>query len=143
MPRIEFHFNAPALVPYGCRLLRKITAQGFRVQVVGEPVTLALLDEALWTFSPVDFIAHAPVGQSGAEFDRARVWLLPEPKPATDATVLVNLGPQVPEGIEGFERVIEVVTVDELHRAQGRQRWKQYTDGGHTLVRHDLGKLTV
>ena len=46
--RIEFHFNAPALVPYACRLLRKVQGRGLRAQVVGHATTLAQLDQALW-----------------------------------------------------------------------------------------------
>jgi len=52
--------------------------------------------------------------------------------------VLINLGEVVPEGFEGFERIIDVVTLDDLHRAQGRERWREYTRLGHALVRHDL-----
>ena len=59
MPRIEFHFNAPALLPYTCRLLRKVLGQGLRAQVVGLPSMLGQLDQMLWTFSAPDFLPHA------------------------------------------------------------------------------------
>ena len=46
----------------------------------------------------------------------------------------------MPPGFEGFERIIDVVSVDELHRAQGRERWREYSRLGHELVRHDLAQ---
>lgn len=140
MPRIEFHFNAPALVPYTCRLLRKVNNQGLRAQVVGLPSTLGLLDQMLWTFSPLDFLPHCNANADVATREASRLLLTEHAEPAWPAQVLVNLGEQVPQGFETFERVIEVVSVDDLHRAQARERWRDYTARGHTLIRHDLAK---
>jgi DNA polymerase-3 subunit chi len=139
-PRIEFHFNAPALVPYACRLLRKISSHGHRAQVLGLPSTLGQLDQMLWTFSPLDFLPHCTAQAGLAERQASQLLLTEQPDPDWPATVLVNLGEGVPAGFEGFERVIEVVSVDDLHRAQARERWRDYTARGHTLVRHDLAK---
>jgi DNA polymerase-3 subunit chi len=52
--------------------------------------------------------------------------------------VLVNLGGTVAAGFEKFERVIEVVSVDERDRDLARLRWKYYTEQGYTIKRHDL-----
>jgi DNA polymerase-3 subunit chi len=52
--------------------------------------------------------------------------------------VLVNLGEHVPAGFDRFERLIEVVTLDDADRQQARGRWKHYTDLGYAIVRHDL-----
>jgi DNA polymerase-3 subunit chi len=41
-------------------------------------------------------------------------------------------------GFEQFVRVIEVVTLDDADRQHARSRWKQYTDQGFDIVRHDL-----
>lgn len=138
MARIEFHFNAPALLPYTCRLLRKVHGRGLRAQVVGEPVMLAQLDQMLWTFSTLDFIAHCPE-QAPADVRRwSRVLLCEQPRTDWDRQVLINLAEKALTGFEEFERVIEVVSMDELHRAQARERWRHYSRAGHELVRHDL-----
>lgn len=143
MARIEFHFNAPALVHYGCRLLRKVHARGLRTQVVGHSTTLAQLDQALWTFSVLDFLPHcrsdAPLTLRAA----SRVLLSEQPVPDWERQVLINLGESVPQGFEGFERIIEVVSIDELNRAQGRERWREYSRLGHELVRHDLAQTSA
>ena len=140
MARIEFHFNAPALVPYACRLLRKVHARGLSAQVVGNGTTLAQLDQALWTFSQLDFLPHCAADAPAAVRQMSRVLLSQQPCEDWPRQILVNLGEAVPQGFEAFERVIDVVSVDELHRAQGRERWRQYSKAGHELVRHDLAQ---
>jgi DNA polymerase-3 subunit chi len=57
--------------------------------------------------------------------------------------VLVNLGDEVPAGYEGFERLIEIVAVDDHGRMTARQRWKHYTAKGYELLQHDLSKLAT
>lgn len=140
MARIEFHFNAPALVSYTCRLLRKVQGRGLRAQVVGHASTLAQLDHALWTFAPLDFLTHCQAQAPAPMLASSSVLLTEIPVADWHRQVLINLGENVPEGLEGFERIIDVVTVDDLLRAQGRQRWRQYASLGHELLRHDLLK---
>ncbi len=140
MTQIEFHFNAPDKLVYTCRLLRKCMASGARAGVVAAQPLLGHLDQKLWTFSEMDFIAHALLA-GDAPPDAACPVLLAERVDLLGAVdVLVNLGGEVPEGFESVARLIEIVTADELDRAQARQRWKQYTQQGYTLIRHDLGK---
>lgn len=138
MARIEFHFNAPALVPYACRLLRKVHARGLRAQVLGSDHTLALLDQALWTFSVLDFVPHCHAQSDAIALQASTVLLTPSPVPQWHQQVLVNLAEDVPDHLQGFERIIDVVTLDDLHRAQGRARWREYARQGHELIRHDL-----
>jgi DNA polymerase-3 subunit chi len=52
--------------------------------------------------------------------------------------VLVNLGSTVAPGFERFERVIEVVGLDDADRNQARSRWRHYADRGYAMTRHDL-----
>jgi DNA polymerase-3 subunit chi len=140
MAKIEFHFNAPALVAYTCRLLRKVNARGLRAQVVGHSSTLAQLDQALWTFSQLDFLTHCVPNAPAPMRKTSAVLLAPQPDLQWHRQILINLGDAVPAGFEDFERIIDVVSVDDLHRAQGRERWRQYSRLGHELVRHDLSQ---
>jgi DNA polymerase-3 subunit chi len=140
MTEVSFHFNAPDKVGHACRLLRKATGAGARVVVTGEPQTLRALDGELWTFSPHDFIAHCDQATASAAMLAASpVVLAASARGAPHQQVLVNLGEQVPDGFETFERLIEVVTQDEADRQQARRRWKHYADRGYSIERHDLG----
>ena len=140
MTEVAFHFNAPDKVAYACRLLRKAVGTGARVVVTAEDEVLARLDVGLWTFAPLEFIAHCRLPGSPPAVAQASPVVLAQN--ATDGPhhqVLVNLGPAVPGGFERFERLIEVVTTDESDRQQARARWKHYADRGYGIVRHDLG----
>lgn len=140
MTRIEFHFNAPDRLTYTCRLLRKVHASQLRAGVVGTQTFLAHLDQALWTFSALDFIPHALVQAGQPAVPGCAVVLADSVAALGPVDVLVNLGEQVPEGFESVARLIEIVTSDDLDRAHARSRWKQYTQRGYDLVRHDLAK---
>lgn len=139
MTEVAFHFNAPDRLGYACRLLRKATATGARVVVTGESRVLRELDQALWTFAPLEFLPHC-YGSSGGPgvAEKSPVVLADAPDSAPHQQVLVNLGGPVPQGFERFERLIEVVTGEDEDRQQARQRWKHYADRGYAITRHDL-----
>ena len=139
MTEVAFHFNAPAKLAYACRLVRKAAGTGARVVVTGEPELLRELDVALWTFSPLEFVAHCHAESADAQVLAASpVVLSAEARSAPHQQVLVNLGAPVPEGFERFERLIEVVSTDEADRQDARRRWKHYADRGYAVQRHDL-----
>ncbi|MDB5848610.1 MAG: polymerase subunit chi [Rhodoferax sp.] len=138
MTEIAFHFNAPDKLTYACRLLRKAAGTGARVAVTGDADLLQKLDTALWTFSPLDFVAHATDKQGAALLEASPVVLLGSALDAPHQQVLLNLGDDVPEGFERFERLIEVVALDEADRQRARDRWKHYAARGYAIERKDL-----
>jgi DNA polymerase III subunit chi len=139
MTDVEFHFNAPDKLGYACRLLRKAAARGARVTVTGETLLLAELDAALWTFSPLDFVPHCQVqGAPPAVLDASPIVLCDSARASPHHEVLLNLGGDVPEGFERFERLIEVVSQEDADRTQARARWKHYASRGYGLKREDL-----
>jgi DNA polymerase III subunit chi len=138
MTEVAFHFNAPNKLAYACRLLRKAVGNGSRVVVTAEPNDLKLLDGLLWTFSQLDFLPHALQSADAAVVAASPIILSESVADAPHQQVLLNLGPEVPDGFERFERLIEVVTHDEADRQLARGRWKQYADRGFAITRHDL-----
>ena len=141
MTDIAFHFNAPDKLDYACRLLRKALASGARVVVTGEGATLQALDTLLWTFSALEFLPHCRAGSPAEQLAVSPVVLAAQVEggPALPHhQVLLNLGSRIAAGFERFERVIEVVTLDDQDRQDARLRWKQYTDSGYSITRHDL-----
>ncbi|TFZ08274.1 DNA polymerase III subunit chi [Ramlibacter humi] len=141
MTEVAFHFNAPDKLGYACRLLRKAYGTGAQVVVTGEPEVLRELDVNLWTFGSLEFVPHC-LGTERDERVQARtpIVLSGLPRSSPHQQVLVNLGHEVPEGFERFERLIEVVTNDGADRQQARARWKHYADRGYAIVRHDLAE---
>jgi len=142
MTEIAFHFNVPQALPYVCRLLRKAVNAGSRVLVTGPSVLLDTLDRELWTFAPLEFVAHctvnAPEGMLAAS-PVVLTTLMEAPEILNlHRQVLLNLGDLVPEGFERFARLIEVVSCDEVDIVAARQRWRHYTKAGFSMTRHDL-----
>lgn len=139
MTEVAFHFNAPDKLAYVCRLLRKAAAGGARVVVTAAPALLARLDQALWAMTPHDFVAHCVVDSDAVVLRASPVVLAPAVVPELPHTeVLVNLGTAVPEGFGRFDRLIEVVGLDEDDRLGARRRWRHYADRGYAITRHDL-----
>lgn len=138
MTEVAFHFNAPDRVAYVCRLLRKAVSSGAQVVVTGSPDTLQALDSALWTFSPVDFVPHCYLESEARVVAASPVILAAVIRSTPHQQVLLNLGHLVPDSFERFERVIEVVGLDDEERPLARSRWKQYAQHGYPITRHDL-----
>lgn len=139
MTEVAFHFNVPDKLGYACRLLRKATGAGSRVVVTGAPDLLRDLDTELWTFSALEFIPHCHAASAeAAVLEASPVVLAESPRGTPHQEVLVNIGGQVPEGFERFERLIELVSRDDADRQQARQRWKHYADRGYAIAKHDL-----
>ena len=138
MTGVEFHFNAGDKLGYACRLLRKASRTGKRVAVTAEPALLRELDTVLWTFEPLEFVAHCMSGAPAMVLDATPIVLCDAARAAPHHDVLVNLGARVPEGFERFERLIEVVAKGDDDRASGRERWNHYKSRGYELKRIDL-----
>ncbi|MEY4265718.1 MAG: hypothetical protein RIS90_253 [Pseudomonadota bacterium] len=138
MTEIAFHFNAPDRLAYTCRLLRKAVAAGARLVVTGPAEALDRLDTELWTLSATDFVPHCRAQAEPALLAASPVVLASDPESAPHQQVLLNLGTGVPPGFERFERVIEVVGLDDTDRQQARTRWRHYADRGYAMTRHDL-----
>lgn len=139
MTEIAFHFGANDKLAYTCRLLRKATSTGARLLVRGPADRMAALDIALWNVGAVDFVTHCDASAAQHIQQRSAVMLQDEAAPLRpEWPILVNLSDDVPQGFERFQRVIEVVSTEDADRNLARQRWKQYTERGYAITRHDL-----
>jgi DNA polymerase-3 subunit chi len=142
MTEVEFHYNVSDKLAYSCRLLRKARAGGARLLVTGEAVMLAQLDQMLWTFSSTEFLPHCRSDAASATLALTPIVLANSAlDPVLEGQaygVLVNLGQDVPQGFERFERFIEVVSSAPDDRQAGRDRWNHYKERGYSLKRHDL-----
>jgi DNA polymerase-3 subunit chi len=136
---VAFHFGAPDRLAYTCRLLRKATATGARLQVRAQTDDRVILDTAMWNLGPTDFISHCDAAAPDSVRSRSAVLLIDIDSPVqSDFPILVNLAEDVPSGFEQLQRVIEIVSTDEQDRNLARLRWRHYTDRGYTITRHDL-----
>lgn len=138
MTRIDFHFNAPDKLAYTCRLARKAYLAGSQVVIHGEAGLIHALDEALWTFAPLDFVPHCYATDALASATPVLLTASATETPHHD--VLVNLGPVRYDLFSRFERLIEVVDTTAEDREAGRGRWRFYQERGYPLTSFDLAK---
>lgn len=143
MTDIVFHFNAAERLTYACRLLRKAVLTSTPVVVTGASDQLRELDTALWIFSPTDFVPHCDSDAGLSLVKRSPVILTTALKERPMANTLLNLDASIPEGFEQFDRVIEIVSLDETDKKCARMRWKRYADLGLNLIRHDAGRVSA
>ena len=139
MTDIAFHFGAPDKWAYACRLLRKASGRGARVQVLVPEPMVAKLDADLWAVAATEFVTHCTSAADNSVKSRSAVLLVSDMEDSiAPRQVLVNLGNVVPSQFDTFQRVIEVVSFDETDRLGARARWKRYTELGYPITRHDL-----
>jgi DNA polymerase-3 subunit chi len=140
--RVDFHINVEHRLHYACRVVRKARAAGKTVLAYTRDADrLARLDAALWTFSALDFVPHVYADTPLAARTPVLLTLQPATPPGTRDVLLYlddELVPDFAAWFENFERVIEVVSVDEADRAQARARWRAYCDHGVTPEKHDM-----
>ena len=136
-PEVTVHFNVSEPLHYLCRLLRKAAQSRLRTLVCVPPELLVPLDQALWTFSAEEFIAHARWSDPDPLRTHSSMLLADAAVEWPEAEVLVNAHPDLPAGLTGLRKLIDIVATDEVSRAAGRRRWKAYAELGWTLRRHD------
>lgn len=141
--KVEFHSGVADKLGSACRFLRKAQEAGAAVVVCGDRTELDRLDVALWTFDPLAFVAHVRIrGNEAAPSNMpadlpAQAWLADSARSVASRDVLVNLGPAMADGWEGFARVIEIVSAEPADADAGRVRWRQYSSHpGLDLVHH-------
>lgn len=140
MTRIDFHTNIPDKLAYACRLARKAYAAKAKIVLLAEDAAqAAALNEALWTLSNIDFLPHVmaddPLApQTPIIITDSEEAVLPH------HDMLVNLTRRTPSTFAEFARVFEIISVDELDAAAGRQRYVAYKKQSYPLTHFVAGQ---
>lgn len=137
MTQIDFYTNSDDKIATACRIVMKGYAAGRKIIAVCSDADMAQrLDRMLWTTPATGFIPHCSsrdplaavtpivIDTTGAD-------------PVHDE-VLVNLCDEWPPLFGRFERLIEIVTLDDEDRQRARTRYKFYRDRGYDIRTHDL-----
>lgn len=140
MTRIDFHTNIPDKLAYACRLTRKAFAAGGKLVLLTEDAAQAQqLDAALWSVSDTDFLPHVLAGDPLA----AHTPIIVTHDDAGEfphADMLVNLTRRTPERFARFQRVFEIISLDEHDAAEGRKRYVAYKKQAFPLTHFVAGK---
>jgi DNA polymerase-3 subunit chi len=137
MTRIDFHSNISDLIAYTCRLTRKARAADCTVVLLAKDQTqLAELDDALWTFSELDFLPHV----TSADKLASRTPIILTDNESVDLPhhqILINLSGNQPSHFARFERLFEVISSKDADKLAARERYVFYKQRGYPLTHFD------
>jgi DNA polymerase III subunit chi len=143
LSRVDFYVlsdEAPdAIWRCACRLVEKAFDLDHCVYVhVSSAEEARRVDELLWTFSDRSFIPHQVWQDDASPHGVVKVLIGERPAPPTHREVLVNLSGKLPEKIEGFGRIAELVDTDAERKRLSRERYKVYRERGYALETHHV-----
>lgn len=137
MTNIDFYFNAAERLQVACRLAAKAMAEGQRMLVYAPDADVAArIDRLMWSWPATGFVPHCPVDDPLAP-DTPVLIARGEDTPA-QCTLLLNLSDECPPHFASFERLFELIGLDEVEREAGRSRYKLYRSRGYPIANHDL-----
>lgn len=136
--------DAEAVLNFVCRLTQTVLNKSEHSLVIVDDQTdrLQALDEQLWSFDATSFIPHTVItdDQVTAEKLSAPVTLLSSFPTNFDGVVL-NLAPTALALSKNGtlpERVLEIITPDEVSKQQGRDKYRAYRDLGFELIYYPI-----
>lgn len=126
MTRVDFHTNVPDKLAYACRLARKAYMAGNKIVLLaGNSAQLDAMNAAMWNLSPTDFVPHVLAGDPLAA-QTPIVLTDSEDVELPHHDILVNVSQLIPGHYADFQRVFEIVSMDEQDAQAGRQRFLHY-----------------
>lgn len=133
MTKIDFHTNLPDKFLYTCRLVRKARMEKSQIVILVENHTDVIkLDQMLWTFSEYDFLPHVMAKDPLAsqtpiilDHDEKGEW-------EKHYQILINLSSRISKNFGLFERIFEIVSLDNVDKNSGRTRYRFYCQKGYS-----------
>ena len=137
MTSIDFYTHVVDRLEVAARLVAKAFQQHGSVRVLTpDPAATEALDRALWLRPPTAFLPHCRVDSALAP--ETPIWVDHVVDHSGPAAVLINLHPAPPPFFSRFERLAEIVGLDDADVAAGRERYRYYRERGYELRTHNL-----
>jgi DNA polymerase-3 subunit chi len=139
MTEIDFYFHVEDKMRTACALSAKAYARGLRVMAYcPDHEAGQKFSRMLWAAPALSFIPHCMVDDRLAPVtpiivDHQGANLIHD-------QVLLNLREEQPPFFSRFQRLIEIVSLDEEDRKLARDRFKFYRDRGYEIRCHDLSR---
>lgn len=139
-PRIDFYKlssqNRTSVNRFCCQLAHKVFKMGNPVFVrTKDPAESRLMDDLMWTYSDNSFLPHAILDDSA---DHDAPVIIGHKAMQSSAFLLINLSDEVPEQIENFERVAEIINEAPRTLQLGRKRFSAYKQADYPLHYHEI-----
>ena len=135
MTRIDFYQTSGDEHAFACRLIDLVYRKGHRIYVhTATEEQAKILNEQLWTFKEDSYVPHSL--HSEAIDVPIKIGFDHEPEEHQD--VLINLSGQIPHFFSRFDRVAEIVPVDQNSRKSARENYAYYKERGYVLNYHEI-----
>jgi DNA polymerase III subunit chi len=139
MTQIDFYTQVEDKLKTACRLAGKAFGLGMRVLVLcPDHDTAQRVDRLMWTTPPIGFVPHCAPSDPLAAV--TPVIVAAEGAEPPHDEVLVNLGGERPVFFSRFQRLVEIVSIEDGDRANARARFRFYRDRGYEIRTHDLSR---
>lgn len=139
MTRIDFYHSAGDKLQVACRLSAKAAQQKLKVLIYAPDEVLAQkIDKLLWTLQPTGFLPHCMARSALAA--ETPVLITGDATDTPHDEVLLNLHHEWPPAFSRFQRLVEIVGLEDEDRQAARARFKFYRDRGYEIQNHDLSK---
>jgi DNA polymerase-3 subunit chi len=130
--RIDFYHYAEDKLHFACRLAAKAFERDSKVVAYSsDPQVLSAFDRLLWTFQSVKFVPHCRAGEALAAETPVILASADDALPHHD--VLLNLDDEWPPFFASFERLLEIVTVEDEDKQRARGRYAFYKKRGYEI----------
>jgi DNA polymerase-3 subunit chi len=139
MTSIDFYTHVTDRLDVAAKLIVKAVAQHGCVRVLTHDASMTdALDRRLWVDSPTGFLPHCRIDSRLA--DQTPVWIDHALEHRGRAAVLINLNAAPPPFFSRFERLAEIIGIDDADAAAGRDRFRFYRERGYELRTHNLSE---
>ena len=137
MTDILFYTFADNPLDVARRVAAKAHSQGRQVMIYAPDATAAeAIYRLLWTTPALSFVPHCR--DSDALAGETPVLIGTDADALGSADVMINLHTEQPPAFARFERLVEIVGLDEAAVERGRERYRFYKTRGYALQTHDL-----
>lgn len=143
MTRIDFYTHVENKLQTACILAGKAMAANLRVMMLtDDDHASVIVDQLLWNYPAIAFVPHCRADDALAAVTPVivdhRVDQCDPALPHDD--LLVNLRTDCSPIFSQFQRVIEIVGLDDDDRKLARERFRFYRDRGYEIRSVDIGK---
>lgn len=141
--RVDFYLlaeaDAGARMRFACRLTEKAYHQDHRVHLhAASAAGAGELDELLWSFRQGSFVPHELTTAGTTTTSPVTIGHGPAMPPQAD--LLINLSDELPDFLDQFARVAEVVDGSETSVAAARKRFREYRNRGTEPATHKMDR---
>ena len=137
MTEITFYTFADNPLDIARRVAAKAHGQGKQVMIYAPDAAMAdAIDRLLWTTPALGFVPHCRDSDTLA--NETPVLIGTDPDALGSADVMINLHAEQPLSFARFERLVEIIGLDESGVEQGRARYRFYKTRGYDLKTFDL-----